>query len=108
MPPPNIAVTPQEWQTIQHLLEQHVPHLEVWAFGSRARGTPKPYSDLDLALISDQPVGLPTLAALAESFSESDIPYKVDLVDWAMASASFRPIIEQGKVVIRHPTGGRL
>ena len=68
MPPANIAVTPQEWQTIQNLLEQHVPHLKVWAFGSRARGTPKPYFDLDLALISDQAVGLPTLAAFARRF----------------------------------------
>ena len=100
----NIAVTPGEWRTIQAVLEQHIPHLEVWAFGSRARGTPKPYSDLDLALVGDQPVGLPTLAALAESFVESDLPFKVDLVDWASTSPAFRSIIAQTKVVIRRPS----
>lgn len=103
MDSPNIAVSPEEWRIIQTVLEQHVPQHEVWAFGSRARGIPKPYSDLDLAIISDQPVGLPTLAALAEGFVESDLPYKVDLVDWATANASFRPVIEQSKVVIRRP-----
>jgi type I restriction enzyme S subunit len=38
-------------------------------------------------------------AALADAFSASDLPWKVDLVDWVRASESFRRIIE-------HPQGG--
>lgn len=98
---PNIAVSQEEWNIIQAILARHLPHHEVWAFGSRARRDEKPFSDLDLAIISDQPIGLEKTAALAEAFSESDLPYKVDLVDWASTSASFRSIIERDRVVIR-------
>ncbi|MBI5936826.1 MAG: nucleotidyltransferase domain-containing protein [Betaproteobacteria bacterium] len=98
---PNIAVSPAEWAIIQHILERHVPQHEVWAFGSRAKCTAKTYSDLDLAIITDKPLGLDVSAALAEDFSESDLPYKVDVVDWATTSESFRKIIERDKVVIR-------
>jgi predicted nucleotidyltransferase len=46
-----------------------VPQFEVWAFGSRAkcgRGAAKPYSDLDLAVITDQPLPLKTSANLSD------------------------------------------
>lgn len=99
---PNIAVSRDEWDIIQAILARHVPRHEVWAFGSRARGDAKPYSDLDLAIIGQRPLGLAKIAALAADFSESDLPYKVDLVDWATAGAAFRPIIERDKVVIRN------
>ena len=98
---PNIAVSPPEWAIIDRILERHVPQHEVWAFGSRAKRSAKPYSDLDLAILTESPLGLSVSAALAEDFSESDLPYKVDVVDWAATSESFRKIIERDKVVIR-------
>ncbi len=60
----------------------------------------KKFSDLDLAVKGDQPLPLSTLAALAEDFTESDLPYKVDIVDWATASERFRAIIESSHVVL--------
>jgi predicted nucleotidyltransferase len=77
-----IAVSPDEWHIVRTLLRKLLPDCEVWAFGSRAGGQPKPFSDLDLALIAERPIGLGVLAALAEVFSESDLPWRVDLVDW--------------------------
>jgi type I restriction enzyme S subunit len=38
---------------------------------------------------------------MAEAFDESDLPYKVDLVDWATTSESFRKIIERDRVVVK-------
>ena len=38
--------------------------------------------------------------ALAEAFAESDLPWKVDIVDWATTSESFRKIIQQHRVVV--------
>ena len=102
---PDIAVSPQEWTLINNILERHVPQYEVWAFGSRAKRSAKPYSDLDLAILTDSPMGFPVSAALAEDFSESDLPYKVDVVDWAATSETFRRIIERDKVVIRPGRG---
>jgi type I restriction enzyme S subunit len=80
-----------------------VPDHEVWAFGSRVKGTTKPYADLDLAVISDKPLPLDVVAGLAEDFSESDLPWRVDVVDWATTSEPFRKVIERDRVVLPHP-----
>ena len=98
---PDVDLQPEQWQIVQHILQKHVPGHAVWAFGSRVKGTAKPYSDLDLAIITDQPLPLAVGAALAEAFSESDLPYKVDIVDWAALSEPFRRIIERHKVVVQ-------
>jgi len=98
---PPIDIRPDLWLIVRDILQKHVPHCEVWAFGSRARGTAKPYSDLDLAIISPQPLGLSLSAALCEDFSESDLPWKVDVLDWATTSDSFKAIVEQRRVVVQ-------
>ncbi len=76
------------------ILKRHVPDRAVWAFGSRARSKARPYSDLELAILGEQPLGLDLSAALVDDFRESDLPWKVDVVDWATTSESFRRIIE--------------
>lgn len=84
------------------ILKQHVPQYAVWAFGSRVTGKAKPYSDLDLAIITQQPLDLSTSAVLTEVFEASDLPYKVDIVDWAITSAAFRKIISSDKVILQN------
>jgi type I restriction enzyme S subunit len=76
----------------------------VWAFGSRAKRNAKPYSDLDLALITPQPLSLDQLATITDAFATSDLPIRVDLVDWASISRAFRKLIAQDKVVVQ-PAG---
>lgn len=98
---PAIDIRPDHWTITQSILRKHVPHYPVWAFGSRAKWTAKPFSDLDLAIITDQPLPLSVSAALADDFLESDLPWKVDIVDWATTSESFRRIIERDKVVLQ-------
>lgn len=83
------------------ILKLRVPQHPVWAFGSRAKWAAKPYSDLDLAILTDQPLDWSISAALADDFSESDLPFKVDIVDWATTSETFRKIIEADKVVLQ-------
>lgn len=61
----------------------------------------KPFSDLDLAVIAEQPLSLAVSAGLSEDFSNSDLPWKVDVVDWATTGESFRQIIERDKVVLQ-------
>lgn len=102
---PPIDIRPDHWQIVHRILRCHVPGYEVWAFGSRATRTAKPYSDLDLAIISDRPLPLALQAALAEAFSESDLPWKVDIVDWATTTAPLRQRIEQNKVVVQRAWG---
>ncbi len=101
-----IDLRPDLLQLVTDLLARHAPGLEVRAFGSRARWTAKEHSDLDLVIMSDTPLPLETLARLEEDFSESDLPLRVDVVDWASLDDNFRRIIEQGYEVIQK-AGGR-
>lgn len=103
---PAVDMQPAHWAIVQQVLRQHVPGLEVWAFGSRARGTAKPYSDLDLAVVAGAPLPLEILANLADAFSASDLPWKVDVVDWATAGENFQRIIERDRVVLQESGAG--
>ncbi len=100
-PTPLIDIHPDHWKIVQSVLHKHVPQYEVWAFGSRATWKAKEYSDLDLAIITDRPLSLDVSASLSDDFSESDLPWRVDVVDWATTSEAFRKIMERDKVVIQ-------
>ena len=76
------------------------------AFGSRATWTAKNYSDLDLAILGDEPLPLDVSSALAEALSDSDLPFKVDLVDWARIDDTFRNIIRRDRVTLQIPEAG--
>lgn len=105
--PPLIDIRPDHWAIVRDILVRHVPEYEVWAFGSRTKWTAKEYSDLDLVVISEEPLALEILAAMSEDFSESDLPYKVDVVDWATTNEGFRRIIARDKVVVQAARGSR-
>lgn len=98
---PAIDIRPDLWPIVRDILRQHVPGCEVWAFGSRVQGRAKRYSDLDLAIVSDTKLPISVLTRLADDFSDSDLPWRVDLVDWATTGDAFRRIIERRKVVVQ-------
>ena len=106
MPEQLIDLRADYQQIVRDILNKHVPDREVWAFGSRARWRAKPFSDLDLAIITDQALDWCDSAALADDFSEFDRPFKVDLVDWAATSEAFRKIIERDRVVLQNSGRG--
>lgn len=99
--PKGLHVSTNEWSLIEDILNQHLANTPVLAFGSRAAGNPKPYSDLDLAIISEKPVPIDTLAKLSEAFSESDLPWKVDVVDYSMTDESFQRIVQRDGIPLR-------
>ena len=101
MPEPVLDLRPDQLQMVLHILQRRVSTFNVWAFGSRAKGTAKPYSDLDLAVITQEPLAVNVLADLSDDFSESDLPFKVDVVDWATTRETFRAIIAQEKIVVQ-------
>lgn len=98
---PPIEIAPRDWADVLRILREHAPGMEVWAFGSRAKRTAKPYSDLDLALITQQALTLEQLATITDAFDTSDLPIRVDVVDWAATSDAFRKIIERDRVVVQ-------
>ena len=81
------------------VLAKYLPRgAKVWVFGSRATGRARPFSDLDLAIDAGQVLSLDEFACLAEAFCESDLPYRVDLVDWHSLDEGFRRIIAADRV----------
>jgi type I restriction enzyme S subunit len=74
------------------------PSTKVWVFGSRATGRARRYSDLDLAIDAGRPVTLDEIAGLSEAFSDSDLPYKVDLTDWRGIDDHWRQTITADRV----------
>ena len=83
------------------LLTAHVPHCEVRAYGSRVKWTAGPYSDLDLAIVSNGQLSPLSLLELREALDESDLPFSVDVLDWRSIPDSFRGEIDQDYVVIK-------
>jgi predicted nucleotidyltransferase len=98
---PTLDVGEEELRLLSSILHQHVPGRAVWAFGSRTTGRAKPYSDLDLAVMGDVPLSLDTRAALNDALAQSDLPWKVDVVDWANTGSAFREIIKRDRVVVQ-------
>lgn len=96
-----VDIEPAQLAIVRGILARHATGLAVWAFGSRARGGAKPYSDLDLAVITEKPMALAQYTALADAFEQSDLPWRVDVVDWATTDEAFRRIIERDHVVIQ-------
>jgi predicted nucleotidyltransferase len=96
-----LDISPSHLAIIQDILHEHVPNHQVWAFGSRAKGTARRYSDLDLAIITATPLSYKILGDLAEDFSESDLPFRVDILDWATTQECFRRAVERDRVVVQ-------
>lgn len=97
-----IQVSSQELEIILAILNRHVPAQEVWVFGSRATGKAKKFSDLDLVIMGNEPLSLHSQALLSEDFENSNLSFKVDIVDWATTSPSFREIILRDKVRLKN------
>ncbi len=84
---------------VRDILRTYLPDgSRAFVFGSRAHGGARKYSDLDLALTWDHPLGLDLLGQMGEALSESDLPYKVDLVDLATVEPAFRERIMVGAI----------
>ena len=83
------------------ILRAHLPpSTKAWVFGSRTTGRARRYSDLDLAIDAGRRLTLDEIARLSEAFSESDLPYKVDLVDWQDIDDRWRQTIEAERVAL--------
>lgn len=93
-----LDVKPAYLLVVKQILRRHVPEREVRVFGSRVTGKAKTFSDLDLAIMGDTPIMPQQWTALVDAFDESELPFKVDLVDWATTSGPFRAIIERDAV----------
>ncbi len=93
-----IRLRPEENRLISSILARHIPSREVRAFGSRVAGNEKPMSDLDLCVMGDRPLPPLERSRLADAFSESLLPFKVDVVFWSDVNPRFRTVIDRTSV----------
>ncbi len=97
----SIDLTLRDLEVVQRILREHVPEVEVRAFGSRVAGTARKTSDLDLALMTHEPLPTMRMVDLKDAFTESDLPFLVDIVDWALTQEAFRKIVKKHYVVVQ-------
>lgn len=88
-----IATSQAERRILLDVLARRVPGVGVRAFGSRVHGDAKPWSDLDIALMSETPISSETMTLIKLDLSESDLPWRVDVLVWAQVDESFRHVI---------------
>ncbi|MDR1484401.1 MAG: nucleotidyltransferase domain-containing protein [Planctomycetaceae bacterium] len=81
-----ICVSDKELKIILDTIETYASDCEVRAFGSRFKRTAKDYSDLDLVFVGKEKLGINRIGELREAFEESDLPYRVDVLDWNLIS----------------------
>ena len=87
---------------IEALLREHVPGVEVWAYGSRVNGRSHEGSDLDLVLRGPdlKRIDSGQLADLIEALEESNVPIIVQTHDWTRLPERFHREIERKYVVL--------
>jgi predicted nucleotidyltransferase len=92
-----IGLAPTELSTLHRVFMQFPEIEEVILFGSRAAGTHRPGSDVDLA-IKGKNITIDTLAKLKYTLEEeTNLPYFFDVVDYGRAeSAALKNEIDQG------------
>lgn len=80
---------------VRNILDKYFPDQTIWIFGSRVTGSYKEFSDLDIAILSENEVNQKTLAIAKEEFVDSNIPISVDLVDYNLTSGPLREAIDK-------------
>jgi len=74
--------------------------ITVILFGSRARGDYFETSDMDIGILPRKEINRGKIALLRERIENSNIPYKVDVVDLSQASKEFTDnVLEEGVII---------
>lgn len=90
----SIQLEPKHFTIVKEILKKY--EINVYVFGSRAKNSAKPLSDLDLCLKENYDKS--TVRKLQDAFEESDLPFKVDIVVWSELSDGFKNHIENDLV----------
>ena len=95
-----IGLSSAQISKILKCIHLHLPRVKVFAFGSRVKGSPRKYSDFDVALDAGRPLDFSQLTAIKHCLSETDIPIKVDLMDYHSANKDFKALIDKQKIAL--------
>lgn len=69
-------------------------NIKFYIFGSRAKGTQKEYSDIDIAVDNQgQKISTDILLSAISEFENSTFPYEVDIIDLNSIEENFKSLI---------------
>ena len=99
---PTLDLSPAYLQMLVPIVRAHAPDAEVWAYGSRVTGRGHEGSDLDLVIRNPERLDAPqkNLHELRHALNESNLPFLVEVLDWARMPEEFRREIERNHVVL--------
>jgi predicted nucleotidyltransferase len=81
------------------LVCKHMPSGKIYLFGSRARGTHGPMSDVDIAIDAGKPIDPLLMSLIKEDIEESTVPFFVDVLDFQRLDADMqKTILDEGIV----------
>ena len=86
----------RHYQIVKQILGKY-PY-QFYAYGSRAKGTARKLSDLDICYQEDIPDAI--AFQIEEEFKESNLPFMVELVSWKQMRPEFRELIKNDLTVI--------
>ena len=85
------------------MLQEFIPVVWVWCFGSQVHGRGlKRFSDLDLVVQNEEDMQA-QLGKLRDAFEASDLPIKVDLLEWNQLPDWLKQDILEEYVVLQEP-----
>lgn len=94
-----INLEPHYLILVKKILNKYVPNYSVCLFGSRISENIKPYSDIDLVIMNTENLPISTMARMSNAFEESDLPYKVDILEWSLLDKNFQKNIQNHLVL---------
>lgn len=71
---------------------------QLWIFGSRARGDHQKFSDIDILFSVSKKLPEIFLFNIKDSLEESNLPYKVDLVNLENLAKSYRDDVLKDRI----------
>lgn len=78
-----MIISNEQKEFVLSVIRRHAPpDTEVYFFGSRVNDTANKTSDLDVLLRGNSSIELSLMSLMKEEFEESDLPFKVDLLDY--------------------------
>ena len=95
-----ICVSEEEKKEILRVIKTFAPDYDVLVFGSRYKWDSKDHSDIDLVFAGDSKMPPIQIFKLREAYDATNLPYRVDILDYNAISESFRKIIDAGNEVI--------
>ena len=66
--------------------------ISIFLFGSRAEHTNSEFSDIDIGLFAEDTLNYDDILIIKNKLANSNIPYKVDIVDFSTVDKSFKNI----------------